>query len=419
MTTIIERRRMLQAQRLQHRLEIQSRQIERVLARHDMAPTRMGYPDAASRNGRALAGGVVTPRAITFDLQTALAAGWERLRDLTGEMKVALRVPDVSVSRQGGRWQLDVAFKEEPPVPLLDLLAITPDVPPLTAVLGLSPDGRPVLLQFDPKDMTHMLLSGMAGAGKTTLIRAMAVSLALTNRQSQVQLLILSPQMDDRPPAYAELESLNYLPHMLTSVIYDLNTAVETLHFLVNEMAYREENQTAVPHLIVFIEQAAAFMAGGGAPVVDAITHLVQRGDKVGIHLVLSTTEPGAAVFDANLRANLAARVVGQVPDKRAARDAAGSENSGAETLFGRGDFVAITGGRQVSFQAASIGDYDLHLSLSRLRRPPTPTLMAHTYVVRPHLDEIPLAAAPIDRQNVLIFDADGRLWPGSAAGEV
>lgn len=389
---------MLQEARLRHRFEIQSRQIERVFARHEMVAQ--------------VDGGIADQRSIRFDLQTHLVTGWDRLRDLAGELKTALGVPDVAFSRQGGRWQLDVAFKEDPPVALLDLLAMVPDLPPHTAALGLSDDGRPVLLQFDPKDMTHMLLSGIKGAGKTSLIRTMALSLALTNRQSNVQLLILDPQTPTSSPAYTELEPLNFLPHMLTSVVYGLETAVETLNFLANELSYREENDVTVPKLMVFVDHAASFMESGGEAVVDLLTHLVQRGEKVGIHLVLSTERPESEVIDANLRANLTVRVVGRVANRRAARDASGIENTGAENLLGGGDFLAITAGRQVIFQAAYIDDYDLHMSLGQLQRPPAPTLMAQPHFIRAHLDEVPLPDEPEEQSTILFFDANGRIRP-------
>ena len=231
---------MLQKQRLQHRIEIQSRQIERVFARHEMATE--------------VTGGVVGPRAYRYELQAMLTTGWDRLRDAAGDLKTALGVPDVAIRRADGRWQLDVAYKEEPPVALLDVLAMTPQIEPLTAVLGLSEDGRPVLVQFDARGMTHMMVSGMPGAGKTSFIRTIALSLALTNRQSNVQLLVIDLQIGASAPAYTELEPLNYLPHMLTSVIYDVETAADALNFLVNEMAYREETGAAVFNVVVIID---------------------------------------------------------------------------------------------------------------------------------------------------------------------
>ncbi|MBK6328542.1 MAG: DNA translocase FtsK [Chloroflexi bacterium] len=391
---------MLQKQRLQHRIEIQSRQIERVFARHEMAAE--------------VTGGVVGPRAYRYELQAMLTTGWDRLRDAAGDLKTALGVPDVAIRRADGRWQLDVAYKEEPPVALLDVLAMTPQIEPLTAVLGLSEDGRPVLVQFDARGMTHMMVSGMPGAGKTSLIRTIALSLALTNRQSNVQLLVIDPQIGASAPAYTELEPLNYLPHMLTSVIYDVETAADALNFLVNEMAYREETGAAVPNVVVIIDQAAALMEVGGAPIGDAITQLVQHGETVGIHLILSMDEPGAAAIDTILRANLPVRVVGKSADRQAARDAAGRDGSGAENLYGRGDFVAVANGNLVNFQAAYVGNEDLHMSVSQLLRPPMPTLMAHPYLIRPHLDAVSVEEIADDGANVLFFDGNGRLWPSA-----
>jgi DNA segregation ATPase FtsK/SpoIIIE, S-DNA-T family len=367
-----ERRRMLQEQRLKHRLEIQSRQIEKVLDRHDM-PAQVS-------------GGYVAPRSISYDLQSHLATGWERLRDLTSELKVALGVPDVMVSREGGRLRLEVGRTDEPPVSLLDLLAMNPDVPPLTATLGLSENGRPVLLRFDAQNAPHVLLSGAAGAGKTVLLRTMILSLALTNRRSRAQLLVIDPQVDDRQPDVQALEPLNFLPHMLTDVVYEMETAVEALNFLVGEVAYRADKEVLSPAMIVLIDRAAALLETGGAPVMDAITHLAQRGHRAGVHLILSTQRPGAAVFDAVLRGSLPVRVVGKVNDAATARAAAGLPDTEAENFLGKGDFVLVTGQKQRYFQAALVGDYDLHMCLQQLRRPNTPALLAHPYLIRPHL---------------------------------
>jgi prepilin-type processing-associated H-X9-DG protein len=179
-------------------------------------------------------------------------------------------------------------------------------------------------------------------------------------------------------------------------------------------MAYREETGAAVPNVVVIIDQAAALLEVGGAPIGDAITQLVQHGETVGIHLILSMDEPGAAAIDTILRANLPVRVVGKSADRQAARDAAGRDGSGAENLYGRGDFVAVANGNLVNFQAAYVGNEDLHMSVSQLLRPPMPTLMAHPYLIRPHLDAVSVEEIADDGANVLFFDGNGRLWPSA-----
>ena len=371
----LERRRQLQAMRLRHRLAIQARQIDRVLERRDV-PAQV-------------AGGWVEQGGIRYDVQGHLAQGWERLRGLTSDLKMALGVPDVTWSRENGRLQLSISRPTEPPVSLLDLLTLTPDVPPLTAVLGLSSDGRPVLLRFNQREMSHVLLSGAAGAGKSALLRTLALSLALHNRQSQAQFLIIDPQPEERPLGYPYLEPLNYLPHLLTPACHTFEEAAKALQFLVQEMERRDEDDTAQPSVFAFIDKAAFLLESGGAPVVEAVTRLLQRGERAGIHLILSTQRPDAAVFTAMLQANLTVRLAGQQNSPRLARAATGHPASGAEQLRGMGDFVAVIGQTPIYFQGAYVGDYDLHLCLQQLYRTPQSILLARPYFDRPKMTPV------------------------------
>jgi DNA segregation ATPase FtsK/SpoIIIE-like protein len=326
---------------------------------------------------------------------------------------MALGVPDVSLSRENGRLTLAVGRATEPPVSLLDLLSLTPDVPPATAVLGLSADRRPVMLRFDERQVTHVLLSGASGAGKSALLRTIALSLALYNRQSQAQFLILDPLVDGRSPSFPYLQPLNYLPHLLTPICYQIEEAAQALQFLVNEMSRREEHTISQPVLIVFIDKAASLMQIGGAPISEAITCLLQRGDKTGIHLILSTRQPDASVFPRLLQATLPVRLAGRLGSQREAWAATGDAASGAEHLQGMGDFLAVIGQSRTYFQAAYVGDYDLHLCLQRLHRSPESILLARPYFHRPKIE--PVAAEeknPFNGRQMLFFDSSGKILP-------
>lgn len=400
MSEALQRRRQLQEMRLKHRLAIQTRQIERVLAHESVSGQ--------------VAGGRVDVEGIRYDVQAQLTQGWERLRDLTSELKVALGVPDVALSRENGRLQISISRTAEPPVSLLDLLALTPDVPPVTAVLGLSDNGRPVLLRFDDSQMSHVLLSGASGAGKSALLRTMALSLALHNRQSQAQLLIIDPHLEAEPGGHRYLEPLNYLPHLLTPVCHSLEEAAEALQFLVAEMERRDEDDVERPSLFAFIDKAASLLEAGGEPVVGAITRLLQRGQQTGIHLILSTQRPGTAVFSASLQANLTVRLAGRLDTPRAARAATGHPASGAEQLRGMGDFVAVIGEARTYFQAAYAGDYDLHLCLQQLHRPPEKVLLARPYFARPNIEPLKDGESPLNGRQMLFFDRNGKLFHDS-----
>jgi DNA segregation ATPase FtsK/SpoIIIE, S-DNA-T family len=345
--------------RLQHQLKLQSMQIERVLDRHNVSAQ--------------VAGGSVEPRSIIFDLQTHLATGLDRLREVKQELMMALGVADVELRQENGRFHIQVARHDDPPVALLDLIEAMPDLAPATAVLGLAADGRPLLLDFGAEQLPHMLLVGEPGAGKTALLRTLAVSLAHTSRQSQVQLVIIDPHASDQARIDPLLEPLDYLPHMLAPLMVGPTETAELLNFLVAEMNYRSQQQVNLPAIAVLIDRADWLLDQGGPAVRDAIIQVAQRGETAGIHLVLSVQSVDNPALSNILKANLPVRLVGQVADNNAARNATGVAYSQAEHLLGQGDFLAVADGNVTHFQAAFLDDYELHLLLEQLyaRRPP------------------------------------------------
>ncbi len=356
-----DKRRVQQEQRIKHQLEIQSRQIEQVMERHEMTAQ--------------VAGGTVRSRQVSFDLQTPVKAGLDRLRTLTDELITALRATDVRVSKEDGVWRLHVTRAEEPPVGLLDLMSVIEEVPPVTAVLGLAEDGSPILLDFSTPEITHVLISGTTAAGKTSLLKTIAVSLACQNRQSQLQLLILGNDL-------VELKPLSYLPHVLAPVIHQPEAATEALHSLAKEMAYRLEQQVATPTIIVCMDDADVLLEAGGKELGESVTRLAQRGDKAGIHLILSTRQPGDTAFSSLLKANLPLRLVGQTEDAPEAQIATGIQGTQAEYLLGQGDFLAVVGEETTHFQVAFLSDYDVHLLVEKLQRQKQPALLAQPFAL-------------------------------------
>ncbi|MCA9961652.1 MAG: hypothetical protein KC443_21585 [Anaerolineales bacterium] len=323
-----------------------------------------------------VAGGIVEPGAVRFDLYTPFAQGLERLRGLKNELMAALGVPDVQMDERNGRFQVQVARPDAPPVPLLDLMPLIAELPPLTAVLGMAEDDRPLLLNLAEEGMTHILIAGDAGAGKTSLLRTMAVSLALRNRQSQLQLLVVQPTSDDSEP-YTDLAPLDYLPHMLTTLVSDPKEATDILQYMRREMQYRQEQNVTHPAVVIVIDRFVTLLETGETGLTPALTDLLQHGADVGIHLILGTRRPAHELLARPLHALLPVRIVGQLADRREARAASDMDESRAEYLLGQGDFLAIGSGSLLRFQAAFIGDYDLHVALTELHRRRPPALLA------------------------------------------
>lgn len=344
--------KVLQEKRLQHQLEIQSRQIESVLNQHDRSAH--------------VKGGYVAPRSIRFDVASHLGQGLEKLRQIKQELLLVLGVPDAELIERSGIWQLHVARAEEPPVSLFDLLPMVEDaLEPMRVILGLAENGRPVLVQFDPHELPHMLVAGKAGAGKSSLLRSIALGLALTHKQSQLQLLIMDG--NHKNGVNPELEPLSLLPHMQAHVLYGQEECADLIKFLASECDYRREDGWSTPNIVLCIDEVLPLLAQEALR--DGIVKLLQRGPEAGIHLVLSTEHPTSERLSSSLRFNLPVRLVGQTMDEAQSAAATGLAGTQAEYLLGKGDFLAVLGEQQFHFQAAFVGDYDLHLSLETLQR--------------------------------------------------
>jgi S-DNA-T family DNA segregation ATPase FtsK/SpoIIIE len=96
------------------------------------------------------------------------------------------------------------------------------------------------------------------------------------------------------------------------------------------------------------------------------LVRLAQSGHLAGVHLVVATRRPAAAVLSGVLRANFPLRLVGKVVSAEDARVAAGRAQTEAHLLNGRGDFLAVGGSTTpIRFQIAYIGDQEARQVLS------------------------------------------------------
>jgi len=361
--------------RLRHQLGIQMQQITRVLNHH--------------RVPASVEGGEVRPQQISFDIQTQLAAGLELVRGLKDDLVNALGVGDVAVVREEGQWQLRVGRPDDAPVPLLRLLTSLTDLPPLTAVAGMADSGQPVLLRFGANRIKNVLVAGEPGAGKTTLLRSIAAGLALTNRQSALQLLVMDPRGLDNAPngALHPLRPLGYLPHVLTDPTGAIDACADIIHFLAEEMEYRRRERLQWPRIVALVDHVVTLVDEAGGATQHDLLRLIQYGAAAGIHLVMATDQAEAPfLMDRTLRVGVSARLVGRLHDAAAARKVAGVALDGAPDLSGQGDFFAVVGSETTYFQGAYISDYDLHMELSKMAAV-RPRLLAQPYSPRPRLE--------------------------------
>ncbi|MFQ5612411.1 MAG: DNA translocase FtsK [Anaerolineae bacterium] len=329
-------------------LEYQADQIEIVLHSHK-APARV-------------IGGVVTPRWVRYQVVPELGSKISRISGLAEEIALGLGVGQVRVRRRGATVHIEVPREDSQVVRLLSLCRQMEDIPRQSALLGLDDEGKPLLLRLTSPEVAHVLVAGTTGSGKTALARAMALSLAIHNRLGEIQLILIDPKGTGFGP-------LADLPHLLRPVVREVHQAIFLLGELVEEMVRRDRDGISEPRVVVFIDEVADLMDEhqGGRAMMRVMTRLSQRGRSAGIHLVACTQKPLAASIGSLVKSNFPVRLVGSVASADDAKVAAGLPGTEAEKLLGRGDFLLVTKGKTLRFQAAYISEEEIEKVVLRL----------------------------------------------------
>jgi len=331
------------------RLHFQADQIEYLLARH--------------RLHARVTGGTVTPRTIRFQVIPDPGTKLRRFIELSEELALTLGAPTCRVFRQKDCLQVEVPRRQRAIVSLLPLCERLSHLPSCSTVLGLEHDGRPLLLHLPSPDVSHVLIAGSTGSGKTELTRAMIASVIHFNRQAQFQLLLIDPKNRGFTPFRGS-------PHLLRPIITEPAHAIEALRDLVEEMIRRDREGCSWPRIGLFIDELADLALVAPQEIQHLLSRLAQRGRQAGIHLIACTQKPTVDVVGSLVKANFPVRLVGAVPSPEDAKVATGLARTGAEKLLGQGDFLAIVRGEVLRFQSAFISEQDIHSLLGHSHSP-------------------------------------------------
>ncbi|MDQ6695466.1 MAG: FtsK/SpoIIIE domain-containing protein, partial [Chloroflexota bacterium] len=253
-------------------------------------------------------GGRLSPRLTHFHLQLPTGVRPQQLSPFVQEIASVLGVQSCRLQSGESGVHLEVPRPDPMPVRLLPLVQRVADiVPPVTATLGLDCDGTPLLLRLNSPDVESVFISGAPQAGKSSLLRGMALSLSLHNSPDRVRLLLISLSGDD-----AAFGGLDSLPHLAcptangpVDALLNLRWAERTLNrrsqLDANELTFDDGDDALLdslsmgaeePDLIIMVDGAERIATAGNvrfqAEVLPLLNRLLSDGPRYGIHLLLS-----------------------------------------------------------------------------------------------------------------------------------
>lgn len=254
-------------------LNRQADQIERALFRLNM-PARVD-------------GGYIEKDHIRYLVTPSLGIPLESFLDQAPEVAQEIGVEDVRIARERRGVAIEVPYEQGMGVRLLPLMESLTELEPFMAVLGLTIEGTPLLLDFNLSTTWHLLAHG---GGTSEFLRSILVSLALTSSPRDAG--FLGVDIGGR-----ELAVIEALPHAVKDLATNVDYARENLQWLYEEVEARLQNAINYPHLFLFIDGIDELLQTDDDHLAPYLHHVLQHGKSSGVHvLAASRTMSGSTV---------------------------------------------------------------------------------------------------------------------------
>ena len=223
----------------------------------------------------------------------------------------------------------------------------------LPIALGKSISGIPITGDLD--SMTHLLIAGTTGSGKSVCINTIILSLLYRHPPDKCKFILIDPKM-------LELSTYEGIPHLLCPVITEPKKAASVLGWVVKEMesryrlmtkegvknidGYNAKHKIAMPYIVVIVDEMSDLMLVAGKEIENYIQKLSQMARAAGVHIIMATQRPSVDVITGTIKANFPTRISFQVTSRIDSRTILGEQ--GAEQLLGKGDMLYMSSANRI-----------------------------------------------------------------------
>ncbi|MDP9173859.1 MAG: DNA translocase FtsK [Planctomycetota bacterium] len=315
------------------------------------------------------------PVITMYELELAPGVKVSSITALSNDIMRALRAETVRiVAPVPGKNTVGIEAPnaEKEKVRLKELMLTAPDATKKFAIplyLGKDASGEPLI--HDMTQMTHCLIAGTTGSGKSVCINTIIMSIIYQQRPDNVKLILIDPKV-------VEMAPFKDIPHLMCPVINDASRATSVLEWACEKMDERYEflaeagvrnikgynaltreelverfkpsdpEEEAkipkhLPYIVIIIDELADLMMTSGKEVEGFIVRLAQKSRAVGIHLILATQRPQANVVTGLIKSNMPTRIAFRVSSKMDSRIVL--DQNGADLLLGQGDMLFLPPG--------------------------------------------------------------------------